>query len=400
MLACSDHSDSSDYIDVLVIGGGVVGLASAVAMRMRGFSVTVLDAGILEITAIAKKNTRVYAINSASQALFTKLGVWELFPKTAFSPYQGMHIWDALNHAEIAFEARDLACAELGFIFEESVLRAALIERAEALGVQLISHAKVLDCIEITGGMRVCTEDKRTWDAELCMIADGAQSKMRDLLNIAMTTWSYHHDALVATVKTEKPHQHIAYQVFHSDGPLAFLPLKDPHHCSIVWSHPPARIKALMALDTCNFEAELTKTFASKLGDVQLCSTRVSFPLRMRHVEQYSGASWMLLGDAAHTIHPLAGLGLNVGLADLNAWLALLDKQKNAKCSARMLGAYQRERKHAVWRVILLMQGIKSVFGVSVVPVHLIRGMGMRILNQARPFKRALMAYAAGVDKE
>ena len=386
-------------VDILVVGGGVAGLASALAMRLRGFSVAVLDAGELTVSTM-KKNARVYAINTASQALFKRLGVWQLLPEHALSPYQGMQISDASNQASIAFEARDLACAELGFIIEESALRAALLMRAEALGVVLAAHARVSSCIEQACGMRVITEGERLWDAKLCMVADGARSKMRALLNIPVTSWSYHHDALVVTVRTEKPHQHIAYQVFLADGPLAFLPLKDPNQCSIVWSHPPERIKALMALDDHAFEVELEKAFSATLGRVQVLGSRISFPLRMRHVEQYSGESWMLLGDAAHTIHPLAGLGLNVGLADLNAWLNLLDQQKNKLWSARVLAAYQRERKHAVWCVILLMQGIKALFGFSFTPVNLMRGFGIRTLNQIRPLKRMLMTYAAGVDKE
>jgi 2-polyprenylphenol 6-hydroxylase len=387
----------SDRIDVLVVGGGVIGLASAVAMATRGFSVVVLDAGSLDASRL-KKNARVYAINAASQALLTTLGVWELLPEAALSPYQCMSIWDAENQAEMELKARDLACAALGWILEEFVLRVALLQRAEALAVQLISDARVFDCIEIKEGMRVITEDERVWDAQFCMIADGANSKARDLLHVSVHSWSYHHDALVATVRTEAPHQKTAYQVFSADGPLAFLPLNHPYECAIVWSHPPEKIKALMALNQQAFETALEEAFSAKLGTVELLGQRASFPLQMRHVEQYTGASWMLLGDAAHTIHPLAGLGLNVGLADLKAWLRLVDKQKNKKWSLAILNAYQRERKHAVWLVILLMQSIHAVFRSSVAPVQFIRGIGMRLLNQTRPLKRMLITYAAGVD--
>ena len=385
----------SEPVDILIVGGGVVGLASAIAMASRGFSVSVLDAGKLDTSAVIK-NTRVYAINAASKALFEQLDVWAFLPEHSLSPYQGMQVWDAGNQAEIKFQARDVTRSELGFILEESVLREALLTRAGMLDITLVSHARVLECVETASGMCLTVEDGRVWDANLCMIADGANSNTRDLLNIPVTSWSYHHDALVATVETEKSHQKITYQVFCADGPLAFLPLKDPHQCSIVWSHPPERIKALMALEDGAFEAELTRAFSEKLGRVKVLSARVSFPLRMRHVAHYAGKAWMLLGDAAHTIHPLAGLGLNVGLADLKTWLYLLDKQKGGRWSYQMLNAYQRERKHAVWSVIALMQSIKMLFGVTATPVSFIRGIGMRLLNQASPLKRKLMAYAAG----
>lgn len=388
-------SKISKSLDVLVIGGGVVGLSAAVAMAARGFKTAVMDAGSLKILS-TDKNTRVYAINGASQALLTRLGVWELLAPDVISPYRGMHVWDASNHAEITFDARDAAKAQLGVILEEMPLRAALLKRAEALGVLLISDTRVMACVEEAAGMRVTGDDGAVFQVKLLMVADGANSSTRELLGVALTTWPYDHEALVATVQTEKPHQEIAYQVFTSDGPLAFLPLHDPHQCSIVWSQPPERTQALMTLEQKDFDTALTQAFEDKLGVVTLQSTRVSFPLHMRHVQQYSSKNWLLMGDAAHTIHPLAGLGLNVGLADLTSWLALLDEQGCGAWSERLLAAYQRERKHEVWSVIALMQGIKALFGASLTPIGVLRGLGMRAWNRFSPLKRMLVKYASG----
>jgi len=383
----------SPSVDVLVVGGGVVGLAAAVGMMLRGFNTAVMDAGPLEVTSV-NKNIRVYAINGASQALLTRLGVWEELAPDIISPYRGMHVWDATNHAEITFDARDAAKAQLGVILEEAPLRAALLERVEALGGQLIPNTRVTACVEEAAGMCVTGEDGTSWQAKLLMVADGANSSTRELLGVSLTTWPYDHEALVATVQTEKSHQEIAYQVFTSDGPLAFLPLPDPHQCSIVWSQSPERTQALMALEPEAFEAVLTQAFEHKLGAVKLQSTRFSFPLHMRHVQQYSGSRWLLMGDAAHTIHPLAGLGLNVGLADLTSWLRLLDGQ--GAWSRRLLAAYQRERKHEVWSVIALMQSMKTMFGASSAPIGVLRGLGMRALNHFSPLKRMLIEYASG----
>jgi 2-polyprenylphenol 6-hydroxylase len=390
-------AECSECVDVLVVGGGVVGLTAAIGMASRGFSTVVLDAGMLDMSNIAL-NTRVYAINAASQALLTKLGVWAFLPEERCAPYRSMYIWDALNQAEIKFHAREQAQSELGFILEDSVLKQALLKRANELGVSLISQARVSTCAETTRGMQVTTDDGRRWDADLLMVSDGANSRVRAMLDVALISKSYQHDALVVTVETEKPHHETAYQIFHADGPLAFLPLKDPRQCSIVWSHPPERINALMALEDGAFELELAKAFSNKLGVVRVLSMRTAFPLQMRHVQQYRGRAWMLLGDAAHTIHPLAGLGLNVGLADVNTWLRLLDER--GVWSWRTLCAYQRERKHGVWLVIALMQGIKTLFGITHAPVKLVRGAGMRVLNRLTPLKRQVMAYASGVDNE
>jgi 2-polyprenylphenol 6-hydroxylase len=389
--------ECSECVDVLVVGGGVVGLTAAIGMASRGFSTAVLDAGVLDVSDIAL-NTRVYAINAASQALLTKLGVWAFLPEERRAPYRGMYIWDALNQAKIKFHARDQAQSELGFILEDSVLKQALLKRADELGVRLVSQARVSTCAETTRGMQVAADDGRLWNAGLLIVSDGANSRVRDMLDVALISKSYQHDALVVTVETEKPHHETAYQIFHVDGPLAFLPLKDPHQCSIVWSHPPERIKALMALEERAFELELAQALSHKLGAVRVLSARTAFPLQMRHVKQYRGRAWILLGDAAHTIHPLAGLGLNVGLADVSTWLRLLDER--GEWSWRILCAYQRERKHAVWLVIALMQGIKSLFGSTYAPVNLMRGAGMRALNQLTPLKRKVMAYASGVDNE
>lgn len=391
-------SKISKSFDVLVIGGGVVGLSAAVAMAARGFKTAVIDSGPLTISS-TNKNTRVYAINGASQALLTRLGVWALLDPNIISPYQSMHIWDATNHADITFDAREAAKAQLGVILEENPLRAALLERAEALSVHLIPNTRVTACVEEATGMCMSDEDGRDWTAKLLMVADGANSNTRGLLGVSITTWPYDHEALVATVQTEKPHQATAYQVFTPDGPLAFLPLANPHQCSIVWSQSPERTQALMAFKSEDFNAALTQAFEHKLGAVALQSSRFSFPLHMRHVQQYSGSKWLLMGDAAHTIHPLAGLGLNVGLADLNSWLALLDRQNRGMWSPRVLAAYQRERKSEVWSVIALMQSIKVMFGASMAPVDVLRGLGMRALNRCSPLKRMLADYASGAKQ-
>lgn len=388
----------SQKVDIAVIGGGVIGLASAIAMALRGFKVVVLDAGALDV-ATMPQNTRVYAINDASKDLFEQLGVWPYLTDVHRAAYQKMQIWDATNLAEIAFDAQQLGKPQMGFMLEENAVRVALLKRVATLDILLVPHARVKSAKEHTQSIEVTTEDARQFEAAFCMIADGANSKVRTLLNVPLKTWSYQQDALVATVKTEKPHQKTAYQVFHPDGPLAFLPLADAHESSIVWSQPPSRIKALMSLGETEFTSALTDAFASTLGEVELLSQRASFPLCMRHVEQYVGDRWLILGDAAHTIHPLAGLGLNVGLADLATWVRLLDAHKGHILSRRVLDAYQRERKHAVWSVIALMQGIKTLFGPCVSPIRLLRGQGMRILNQMSPLKRMLMAYASGVDK-
>lgn len=380
--------------DVLVVGGGIVGLTAALSMARRNYTVAVIDAGPL-IVDTSLPDSRVYAISPASEALFKTLDVWQLLEVNRLSPYRHMHVWDGLSQAAIDFDCRQIAANHLGTIIEENYLKQALLEQVSHQSLITLFPNCLVDAIqEEVNGITVCSQ-QQLWKGQLLMISDGAHSPARHLLKVPLTSWSYNQNALIATVQTQKPHQHTAYQVFHPDGPLAFLPLAIPNQCSIVWSTKPSHVERLMNLDEEAFNNALTKAFFEHLGDTTLISARRQFPLHMRHATQYSGASWILLGDAAHTIHPLAGLGLNVGLADVRSWMDCMDA-KGRLCSSKRLNAYQRERKHAVWQIILLMEGLKRLFGTSLAPVSVLRGLGLRACNQLDPLKRLLIEQACG----
>ena len=379
--------------DVIVVGAGIVGLSAALAMSQRHFSVALIDAGSLtnDTTAL---DPRVYAINQASQSLLQRLGAWESIDASRRSPYQQMHVWDASNAAHIDFDARMVGCDHLGTILEESVIKQALLQQVAKSNITTFAHGKVTS-VQSTPDQVFVSDGTSTWGAKLLMVADGANSATRELLGVSMTSWPYHQKAIVTLIRTEKPHQSTAYQVFNPDGPLAFLPLADPHLCSIVWSTTPARADELMALEDEPFAAQLTDAFAATLGRCDVVDKRYNFPLKMRHTNQYSGSRWLLMGDAAHTIHPLAGLGLNVGLADLTAWLALLDAGKPHTWSTKQLGAYQRERKYEVWKMIALMGGLKTLFANPLPPLVALRGLGLQACNTLLPLKQWFISQAA-----
>lgn len=382
--------------NVLVLGGGVVGLTAALAMAQRGYRVAIIDAGSLSVDT-SRPDARVYAINYASQTLLQQLGAWQHVDAQRLAPYQHMHVWDAVNGAHIDFDARSVAAAYLGAIIEESVLKQALLQQvAQQANISLFPGCCV-DALDETPQQVQVRSQHQVWQGQLLMIADGANSPARQKLKVELSTWSYQQQAVVATVAVENAHQQTAYQVFNPEGPLAFLPLAKAHECSIVWSTDPIQAKKLLELPDDAFNAALTTAFASKLGQVQLISKRHQFPLHMRHVKQYVGARWLLLGDAAHTIHPLAGLGLNVGLADVASWLRCLDAAPGALVAKKALGAYQRERKHAVWQIIALMEGFKRLFGNSFMPVVTLRGLGLGFCNQFTPLKRLFIQHARGL---
>jgi 2-octaprenylphenol hydroxylase len=385
----------SQCFDVLIVGGGIVGLTAALAMAERDYTVAIIDGGSLKIDT-SKADQRVYAMNKASQNILTELGVWQHLDAARVAPYDKMYVWDGVSGAHIDFNSRSVASSSLGTILEESVLKQALLQQiADQPTISLFPHSFV-DEIHISDQEAKLSSTNKTWEGQLLMIADGPDSPTRKKLNIELTSWSYNQNALVARVQTEKIHQGTAYQVFNPDGPLAFLPLSDPNHCSIVWSTDPKRAQNLMTLDKEEFNNQLTQAFGGRLGAVTLLSDRYQFPLHMRHVKQYTGKRWLLLGDAAHTIHPLAGLGLNVGLADVRSWLNCLDSSNDILVSRKALGAYQRERKNEVWQIILLMEGFKMFFGYSLTPMTLLRGWGLSICNGIAPLKRLFIQHASG----
>lgn len=379
--------------DVLVVGGGIVGLSAAIAMKQSGLSVALIDAGDLQVNT-HRSDPRVYAINQASQSLFQRLGVWDCLDRARLSPYTHMHVWDAANLASIDFDSRMVASDRLGTIIEESVIKEALLKRLKTHDIRVLTQHRVKSIQSTPEQIEIGT-DKGTWLAKLLIVADGALSASRQLLGVGLTTWPYHQEAIVALIRTDKAHQKTAYQVFNSDGPLAFLPMVDPHLCSIVWSTTSRRSGLLMDLSEDAFATALTDAFDDHLGACRLEGERYAFPLHMRHAEQYSGERWLLMGDAAHTIHPLAGLGLNVGLADLSSWLAHLGDHPSQFESKKILGAYQRERKYEVWQMVALMEALKAIFANPIPPIAALRGLGLRACDRLLPLKRLFIGQAA-----
>ena len=381
--------------EVLITGGGVVGLTAALAMARAGFQVALIDAGTLEPNK-SLSDVRVYAINKASQALFEELGIWIHLDKARLSPYTKMYVWDGLNGAAIDFDSRTIAAPRLGYIIEEALLKNALLEQIKLNSlISLFPHSAITDVQHLESSIQVGNEEQ-TWQGQLLIIAEGANSPTRQKLGVKLTTWSYQQQAIVATVQTEQDHQQTAYQVFHPNGPLALLPLVDKNQCSIVWSIDSKDANHLMQLNENDFNDALTQAFKHKLGLIKLITPRHQYPLTLRHAQNYVGRRWLLLGDAAHTIHPLAGLGLNIGLADVALWYRQLKENKKALNSVKALNAYQRERKTAVWKTIVIMEGFKHLFSFSLQPISTVRQFGLNTCNKLSLLKRLFIRQASG----
>ncbi|WP_448547712.1 UbiH/UbiF/VisC/COQ6 family ubiquinone biosynthesis hydroxylase [Thalassotalea fusca] len=391
--------------DVLIVGGGMVGLSLALAIRKQTtLSVAVVDKS--EPSPLANEpELRVSAINAVSQQLFSALDVWPLIQAQRSQPYTAMHVWDKDGIGQIGFSTSDipssLHASALGSIIENSVIRTALWQKAANVsGITLITGDKITNISHSDNESFVSFTSQPPALAKLIVGADGANSWVREQTQITHTFRDYDHHAIVATVECKLGHQDTAWQVFLPTGPLAFLPLYQNNACSIVWSTAPEEAKRLCALSPEEFGKELTMQSDGKLGNVTLASERLTFPLRMRMAHQFVEGRVVLVGDAAHTIHPLAGQGVNLGLLDAAALAETLaqaqEKYGDSWCNVKSLRAFERWRKADAVEMIAAMEAIKQTFTPQLSLVKLMRGIGMSLLNKATPIKSIMLKQAMG----
>ncbi len=385
--------------DAIVIGGGMVGLATACALGQEGWRVAVVEAGTIETQWDDEVGLRVSAITHASRRLFESLGAWEAMVARRVTPYERMEVWDAAGAGRIRFDAAEVGEPDLGYIIENRVIQAALYERARALeGVELLCNVRWTRWFDCGRTLRLHLDDGRRLHTRLLIGADGARSAVRQRAGIQTTGWSYDQHAVMAIVETERPHCHTCWQRFLDHGPLAFLPLHGRHSC-VVWSTTPERAQALLAADEASFGAELASAFDHTLGAITGVGPRGAFPLRLQHTLDYVRPRLALVGDAAHAIHPLAGQGVNLGLLD---GAALAETVVAARAAGRdpgrlnTLRKYERRRKGQNLAMMAAMDGFKRLFGSPLAPVQLARNAGLGLTDRLTPVKRLFTTYALG----
>ena len=388
-------------IDIVVAGGGVVGLTTAAVLAKQGYGVTVIDA---RPSAPAwqrdQYDQRVVALTRASQQLLQQLGAWDGVALRRLSPYTAMQVWDGQGSGAIRFDAAAIAEPDLGHIVELSAIEAALQAVLQQQQVSIRRGRKLSRAEPDRDGISLTLDDGQTLLAKLLIAADGAQSGLREQAGIALHEHDYDHHALVAQIHCEQPHQQAAWQRFTEHGPLALLPLADVHQCSIVWSQPPAQTEAALELSDEAFSAALTQAFEGRLGALTVQSKRLSFPLKMRHAESYLGERLLLLGDAAHTMHPLAGQGLNLSLADVAALQTVLAtaKQRQLDPGQRaVLRPFERARRADNTLMLAVVGGFRSLFARTELPAVIARNLGMSLLDEHVHAKAWLTRRALGL---
>jgi len=386
--------------EVLIVGAGITGATLALALADAGVAVTLLDREAAPLLPVPGQplDVRVSAIHAAAVGLLERLGAWSLLPADCRAPFGRIEVWDAGSAGSIGFDSAQIGQPWLGYIIENRALIAALHARLAELPAARVL-VPVDDWQVHPGRLTARLGDGRELTARLLVGADGAASPLRLRAGIAAQTDDFGQGALVCHVATERPHADTARQRFLPTGPLAFLPLADGR-CSIVWSTTPQEAQRLAALPADDFALELAAAFEHRLGAVTAVGERAVIPLRGLEAAGYVGPRLALIGDAAHVVHPMAGLGANLGIGDAAALAGVvIAALRSGRDPGLMqtLRPYERARRSQNLPVVQAIHGLHRLFGAGAAPLRLLRGAGLLTVDRAGPVKRLLTAAACGL---
>ncbi len=371
-----------ERFDVQVLGAGIVGRSLALSLARLGLRVALrADPPRPD----AEPDVRAYALNAASVALLRSLKVWDALPAHAATPVLDMHVQGDAAPAALDFSAWQQRVSALAWITD-----AAVIERELAQAVRFAPHITVID---------EGTDSETEVQATLTALCDGKGSPARAALGVAFDRHDYGHRAIAARLTSPRAHQGMARQWFRSPDVLALLPFDTPapsHSYALVWSMPEARATELLAADDTAFEQALMQATHAEAGELTLASPRASWPLMHASAQAWAGPGWVLLGDAAHVVHPLAGQGLNLGLADVAALTRVIEQREAWRDlgDEKLLRRYTRERAAPTWAMGQVTDGLLNLFAEPSPAVRELRNRGLSLVNRLAPIKRWLTAQA------
>ncbi len=388
--------------DLVVVGGGLVGASLVCALAGQGLRMALVEAQPLKVADLPGYDDRGIALAAGSQRIFAGMGLWPALAGAA-TPIRRIHVSDRGRFGFVRLDAADEGVPALGYVALARELGAALLGRLGGLAeVTLFSPARVADFAADGAGARLtlATEGgaRQTLEARLVVAADGTRSALRDRLGIATTERDYGQSAVIANVSPQLAHEGVAYERFTDTGPLALLPMSEGR-CALVWTVPADRVEAVMALDDAGFLAGLQARFGQRLGRLERVGRRSAYPLRLVRAKDALGPRLALIGNAAHTLHPIAGQGFNLGLRDVAALAEVLVEARRAgedPGAPEVLARYARWRRADQRRVVAFTDGLNRLFASPLPPLACARDLGMLALDLLPPAKRGFGRLAMG----
>ena len=391
-----------DRADVIIFGGGLVGLALASALDSSGLSAILVDPADPALRKDASFDGRTSAVSSSSMRMLETIAVADHLAEPG-CPIRRIAVADGLKPGGLQFEPGDEE--PLGFMHENRHLRVALQARAEAgKNLWLLWKSRVASVDRGPAGVVVALDDGRKLHAPLLVAADGRNSPTREAAGINIARWKYDHQAIVSVVRHERPHEHVAYEIFYPGGPFALLPMNDDavgHRSAIVWSVPDEDAAGWLSLGDADFAAEAQAAMGGFLGKIEMLAPRSSFPLGFHHAAQITADRLALVGDAAHTIHPIAGQGLNLGFRDAAALAQVLVEGARLGLDLgdrQLLDRYQRWRSLDALSVAFATDTLTRLYGVPGKTASAIRRFGMGLVGRISPLRDRLMSEARGTS--
>ncbi|WP_439835109.1 FAD-dependent oxidoreductase [Aeromonas enteropelogenes] len=385
-----------EHCDIAIVGAGMVGAATACLLAAQGLSVRVIETRLPESYDPAQPlDLRVSAISQASVALLEQACAWQYLQQMRLCPYRRLETWE-LDGFATRFNAADLGLPQLGYIIENRLVQLALLRRMEDFpNIQTHTPAAVLSLRQSTDDVMLQLDDETTLSARWVLACDGAESHTRKLAGIGVSRFEYRQHCMLINIDTEFAQEDITWQQFTPSGPRAFLPLPG-RHGSLVWYDSPARIRALAAMSNEALATEVRRHFPARLGGFTVTG-KGSFPLVRRHANDYHAGRVVLLGDAAHTINPLAGQGVNLGFKDVACWADLLHSAGAEWHKPELATRYERRRRPDN---LLMQSGMDLFYGAfsnDIGPLKLARNLALNVADKAGPLKEMALRYALGL---
>ncbi|MFT2092582.1 FAD-dependent monooxygenase [Paraglaciecola sp. 2405UD69-4] len=389
--------------DICVVGGGMVGSALAIGLGQLGLKVAVIEPNMPQaFNPSQQPDMRVSAISLTSGKLMSDLGAWTNIEAMRLCPYARLSVWDS-PRCRTDFNSADLGQPYLGHIIENRIVQLGLHQTmCNFSNIELftnqeasVEQSSAISKVQLSGGQ--CLE------AKLLVGADGAQSKVRDAANIGVQGWQYTQQALGIKIKTNEPQQDITWQQFTPHGPMAYLPLFDGYG-SLVWYQSVDQIAFLKSLSKAKLKQQIQEHFPSDLVDFEILGV-ANFSLTRMHANHYYKGNTVLIGDAAHTINPLAGQGVNLGFKDVAVLLEIIQKQLTQMTSDELflntstwLKDYETLRRKDNLMMMSAMDALYATFSNSHLPLKFLRNLGLKLANSSGPLKKQAMKYAVGLN--